>query len=263
MIGWLLAPLDPSPIPTPGASPVLVTNEVPCYEAAKDSLCKRVHEWTHSEWLASSSNWVIARPARILAIFIVAALLNAVVSRAIDRLTARAGGGTVTGKITRGKLPVGTPGQRRQQRSATLGSVLQSVAAAVIYSIAVLMSLSELTFNIGPLIASAGIVGIAVGFGAQTLVKDFLSGIFMILEDQFGVGDTVDLSMVDIGDTGGTVESVGLRTTRLRAPDGVVWHVRNGEIVRVGNRSQGAREDAEARAQAEREAAREAGTSTE
>jgi len=218
-----------------------------------------VHEWTHNDWLASSSTWVIAKPARILVIFLIAAVLNAVVGRGIDRITARAGGGTVTSRLTRGRAG-SSPGERRRARSATLGSVLQSVAAAVIYSIAVLMAMSELTFNIGPLIASAGIVGVAVGFGAQTLVKDFLSGIFMILEDQFGVGDQVDLSMTDIGETSGVVESVGLRTTRVRAPDGVVWHVRNGEVVRVGNRSQGAREDAEAAAQA---AAQNAGTSQE
>ncbi|HEY2834745.1 MAG TPA: mechanosensitive ion channel domain-containing protein [Sporichthyaceae bacterium] len=254
MIGWALAGLDPTPTPTPGAPAVVVTNDVPCYRQAADSLCKQIHQWTHSEWLASSSSWLIAKPARILVIFLVAAVLNKLVARAIRRLTARAGGGTVTGRITRGKLPGGSPGERRRARSATLGSVLESVAAGVIYSIAVLMSMSELTFNIGPLIASAGIIGVAVGFGAQTLVKDFLSGIFMILEDQFGVGDTVDLSMVDVEDTIGVVESVGLRTTKVRAPDGVIWHVRNGEILRVGNRSQGAREAA---------AAREAGSSTE
>jgi small conductance mechanosensitive channel len=259
MIGWGLTAMDPTPAPTPGTPAVVVTNEVPCYHEARDSLCKTVHEWTHSEWLASSSTWVIAKPARILVIFLIAAVLNAVVGRGIDRITARAGGGTVTNRLTRGRLPVGSsPSERRRARSATLGSVLQSVAAAVIYSVAVLMTMSELTFNIGPLIASAGIVGVAVGFGAQTLVKDFLSGIFMILEDQFGVGDLVDLSMTDIGETTGVVESVGLRTTRVRAPDGVVWHVRNGEVVRVGNRSQGAREDAEAVAEA---AARDAGTS--
>jgi moderate conductance mechanosensitive channel len=247
MNGWVLAALDPSPSPTPGTPAVVVTNDLPCYREARDSLCKQVHDWTHSEWLASSSNWLIAKPARILVIFLVAAVLNKLVGRAIHRITARAGGGTVTGAITRGKIPVGaTPGERRRQRSATLGSVLQSIASAVIYSIAMLMSLSELTFNIGPLIASAGIIGVAVGFGAQTLVKDFLSGIFMILEDQFGVGDLVDMSMVDSEDTTGLVESVGLRTTRVRAGDGVVWYVRNGEILRVGNRSQGARDDAEA-----------------
>jgi small conductance mechanosensitive channel len=237
----------PSPNPTSGSGSVIVTNEVPCYRAAQGSLCKQVHDWTHSDWLASSSDWFIAKPVRILVISLVAVVLNKLVAQAIDRLTTRAGTGTVTGAITRGKLSAGSPGERRRARSATLGSVLQSIAAGVIYTIAVLMSMSELTFDIGPLIASAGILGVAVGFGAQTLVKDFLSGMFMILEDQFGVGDTVDLSMVDIEDTVGTVESVGLRTTRVRSSDGVVWHVRNGEIVRVGNRSQGAREDAEAR----------------
>jgi small-conductance mechanosensitive channel len=259
MIGWVLAALDPSPAPTSGTPAVVVTNDLPCYQEARESLCRRVHEWTHNDWLASSSTWVIAKPARILVIFLIAVVINAVVGRGIDRITARAGGGTVTSRLTRGRAG-SSPGERRRARSATLGSVLQSVAAAVIYSIAVLMTMSELTFNIAPLIASAGIVGVAVGFGAQTLVKDFLSGIFMILEDQFGVGDLVDLSMTDIGETTGVVESVGLRTTRVRAPDGVVWHVRNGEVVRVGNRSQGAREDAEAAAKA---AAQNAGTSQE
>jgi moderate conductance mechanosensitive channel len=112
------------------------------------------------------------------------------------------------------------------------------VSTGVIYSIALLMSLAELTFNIGPLIASAGILGVAIGFGAQSLVKDFLSGVFMILEDQFGVGDEVDLCIVDIKDTVGVVESVGLRVTKVRDPGGVVWYVRNGEILRVGNRTQ-------------------------
>ena len=84
-----------------------------------------------------------------------------------------------------------------------------------------------------PLIASAGILGVALGFGAQSLVKDFLSGIFMIFEDQYGVGD-----VIDAGEASGTVEAVGLRVTRLRDVDGTVWYVRNGEIQRVGNMSQ-------------------------
>jgi hypothetical protein len=86
----------------------------------------------------------------------------------------------------------------------------------------------------GPILASAGIIGVALGFGAQNLVRDYLNGIFMILEDQYGVGDAID-----VGEASGIVESVGLRTTRLRNVDGTVWHVRNGEIVRVGNMSQG------------------------
>ena len=87
---------------------------------------------------------------------------------------------------------------------------------------------------LGPLLASAGVGGVALGFGAQSLVKDFLSGIFMILEDQYGVGD-----IVDTGEAVGTVEEVSLRVTRLRDGSGVVWYVRNGEIIRIGNKSQG------------------------
>jgi small conductance mechanosensitive channel len=95
------------------------------------------------------------------------------------------------------------------------------------------MVISQLGYDIAPLIASAGIIGVALGFGAQGLVKDFLLGIFMILEDQYGVGDSIDL-----GEASGTVEAVGLRVTRLRDVNGTVWYVRNGEVLRVGNMSQ-------------------------
>jgi small conductance mechanosensitive channel len=114
-----------------------------------------------------------------------------------------------------------------------MGSLLKSIASVVILTIFVITVIAELGFAVGPLIASAGIVGIALGFGAQSLVSDFLSGIFMIFEDQYGVGDVVDL-----GEAIGTVEAVGLRVTRLRDVEGTVWYVRNGEIVRVGNSSQ-------------------------
>jgi small-conductance mechanosensitive channel len=103
-----------------------------------------------------------------------------------------------------------------------------------LFSIAGLMILGELGIELGPLLASAGIAGLALGFGAQTLVKDLLAGLFMLLEDQYGVGDIVDL-----GEASGTVEAVGLRTTSIRDARGVLWHIRNGEVVRVGNKSQG------------------------
>ena len=96
------------------------------------------------------------------------------------------------------------------------------------------MILGEIGINLGPLIAGAGIIGVALGFGSQSLVKDFLSGVFILVEDQFGVGDIVDLD----GQTSGTVDAVSLRTTRLRSVDGTLWHVPNGEIRRVGNKSQ-------------------------
>lgn len=123
---------------------------------------------------------------------------------------------------------------RQLQRATTLGSMLTSVAGFAIVLIGLLMILSTLGLPMGPLLTSAGIGGIALGFGAQTLVKDFLSGIFLIAEDQFGVGD-----VVDVGEVTGTVEEVGLRITQLRDANGRVWYIRNGEIVRVGNISQG------------------------
>ena len=124
--------------------------------------------------------------------------------------------------------------ERRRQRAETIGSVLRSIASFVIFGLAFVTVLAELGIEIGPMLASAGVAGVALGFGAQSLVRDFLSGIFMILEDQYGVGD-----LIDTGEAVGTVEEVGLRVTRLRDACGVVWYVRNGEILRVGNHSQG------------------------
>jgi small conductance mechanosensitive channel len=112
--------------------------------------------------------------------------------------------------------------------------VLRSIASFTVGLIAGIMVLSELGLDLTPIVASAGIVGVAVGFGAQAIVKDFLTGIFMLVEDQYGVGD-----VIDAGAATGTVESVTLRTTRLRDLDGTVWHLRNGEILRIGNKSQG------------------------
>jgi small conductance mechanosensitive channel len=123
---------------------------------------------------------------------------------------------------------------RAEQRITALTSVLRSVASFAIFTIAALLVLGEAGANLGPLLAGAGIIGIALGFGSQALVKDFLSGLFILVEDQFGVGDIVDLDR----QTAGTVEAVSLRTTRLRAVDGTVWHVPNGDISRVGNKSQ-------------------------
>ena len=122
---------------------------------------------------------------------------------------------------------------RRVQRAQTMGSLLKSIVTGVVVAVVGTMMLSELGVDIAPIVASAGIIGVALGFGAQTLVKDFLSGIFMIFEDQYGVGDVVDL-----GEASGTVEAVSLRVTRLRDVNGTVWYVRNGEILRVGNMSQ-------------------------
>jgi small conductance mechanosensitive channel len=124
--------------------------------------------------------------------------------------------------------------QRTEQRANAIGTLLTSSVSLIVWTVAALMVLEALGVNVAPLLASAGVVGVALGFGAQTLVKDYLSGIFLIVEDQFGVGDVVDLGPVI-----GSVEEVALRYTRLRDLSGVVWYVRNGEILRVANRSQG------------------------
>ncbi|MGH4023667.1 MAG: mechanosensitive ion channel family protein, partial [Pseudonocardiaceae bacterium] len=120
------------------------------------------------------------------------------------------------------------------QRARTIGSLLRSVSSFMIYGIAFIMVLAEFGVDVAPILASAGVLGLAIGFGAQNLVRDFLSGIFMMLEDQYGVGDTVDL-----GEATGDVEAVGLRITTIRDITGTVWYVRNGEILRVGNFSKG------------------------
>ncbi|MBK8446907.1 MAG: mechanosensitive ion channel family protein [Micropruina sp.] len=123
---------------------------------------------------------------------------------------------------------------RHSARAATMGSLLRSVINAAVAVLAVLTVMAILNIPLTPILASAGVGGVALGFGAQSLVRDYLSGIFMIVEDQYGVGD-----LVDLGEASGTIEDVGLRVTRLRDAGGQVWYIRNGEIVRVGNKSQG------------------------
>ncbi|HET6197389.1 MAG TPA: mechanosensitive ion channel domain-containing protein [Acetobacteraceae bacterium] len=124
--------------------------------------------------------------------------------------------------------------ERRKQRVRALGAILRSASSITIFSIAGFAILGDLGINLAPLLASAGVVGVAVGFGAQNLVRDYLSGVFMLVEDQYGVGD-----VITVGDATGTVENVTLRITRMRDVNGIVWHIRNGTIEQVGNESQG------------------------
>ncbi|WP_432560199.1 mechanosensitive ion channel family protein [Granulicoccus sp. GXG6511] len=159
--------------------------------------------------------------------------IKVVVRASVNRAEARlASADSRTARILAGVT--GISNARHRARTETLGSMLRSVNAVVVLVITIMLVLRVLGIPLTPLIASAGIGGVALGFGAQSLVKDYLSGIFMILEDQFGVGDVVDL-----GEVKGTIEEVGLRVTRLRDMTGQVWYVRNGEILRVGNLSQG------------------------
>jgi small-conductance mechanosensitive channel len=185
----------------------------------------------------------IVHPLRILLIIVLALVIRTLVGRTINRLTRpdtendlplllrplgeRA---SVQGLLTN----AGLLSERRRLRAETIGSVLRSITSVAIFAIAAMLVLGELEVNLAPVVASAGILGLAIGFGAQNLVKDFVAGIFMILEDQYGVGD-----VIDVGEVAGTVEGVGLRTTRLRDDHGTVWYIRNGEVERVGNKTQG------------------------
>jgi small-conductance mechanosensitive channel len=123
---------------------------------------------------------------------------------------------------------------RRDQRAHAMAGLVTSITTFLIGAVAFVMVLDVFGINIAPLLTGAGIVGVMLAFGAQTIIKDFISGAYLVLEDQIGVGDEVTM-----GDTSGTVELIGLRVTRLRGDDGAVWYIRNGEVVRVGNRSQG------------------------
>lgn len=124
--------------------------------------------------------------------------------------------------------------ERRVQRANTIGSLLNSVVSVLVAVITIMYVLKNLNVDIAPLLTSVGILGVAIGFGAQQLIRDFLAGIFITIEDQYGIGDIIETSEVV-----GEVQAMGLRITRVRAEDGTIWYLRNGEILRVGNRSQG------------------------
>lgn len=185
----------------------------------------------------------VVHPLRILLIIVLAFVIRALIRRTINRLT-RSSSETDLPLLLRplGERPAvqgilsnaGLLSERRRLRAETIGSVLRSVSSVAIFAIAAMLVLGELEVNLAPVVASAGILGLALGFGAQNLVKDFVAGVFMILEDQYGVGD-----VIDVGEVTGTVEGVGLRTTRLRDDHGTVWYIRNGEVDRVGNKTQG------------------------
>jgi small conductance mechanosensitive channel len=192
-------------------------------------------------WLSERAEAIGVTSAKIIVILLAALVTRFLLHRGIRRLTQRTASGDtpvilrpLSDRARNSLKDSVIPSERRTQRAAAIGSVLRSFTSIVILSITVMLILGELGINLTPIVASAGVVGVALGFGAQNLVKDFLSGIGLILEDQYGVGDVVDL-----GEASGTIEGVGLRITRLRDNAGVVWYVRNGEIIRVGNKSQG------------------------
>lgn len=196
-----------------------------------DSAVNDVTSWWNNP---STRDLFVARPLKILLIIVVAMLLNWLANRIINRATQR---GITNAAALLNREANDTPQarskeNRRQQRMRTLANVGRSIAAIIIWTWAVLAVLDQLDVNVAPLIASAGIVGVAIGFGAQSLVKDFFSGMFILLENQYGVGDTIE-----VGSITGEVEEMTLRITTIRDMDGTLWYVRNGDIDQVGNHS--------------------------
>ncbi len=197
--------------------------------------CRLAWDLTHSQRAADLINVYLAGPLHLVVrvgfVVLVALIIRMATYRAIRRITARATRDTPNGTDRSHALLFR---ERRQQRATALGSILSNAASLTIFGIAAVIILGDLGLNLAPILASAGVLGVAIGFGAQNLVQDFLAGIFMLLEDQYGVGD-----VIDVGGTTGTVEAVSLRITRLRDVNGVVWSVRNGIITKAGNKSQG------------------------
>lgn len=204
-------------------------------------VCEEVWDATDNETLAKLADWVIGRPLTILLILLVAWLVSRFGRRIVRRSVARVvASDTDVASRTLRRVGVNPPAAlgvvrdpRRESRARSISAVVASIVTVAVWVIALILIVGELGVDLAPLIAGAGIAGVALGFGAQSIVKDCLTGLFMLVEDQFGIGDVVDL-----GEAVGVVERITLRSTVLRGMDGTVWHVPNGEVRRVGNRSQ-------------------------
>jgi small-conductance mechanosensitive channel len=176
-----------------------------------------------SVWL-----WFSGAPLHVFTIVVIAFAIAWLGSRAIGRVVARIAAGAGAHRNVHHESNL-----RLRERAITTGIVLRSTLNASVLVVGTVMVLGELGLNVAPIVASAGVIGLALGLGAQSIVKVMVSGLFLLLEDQFGVGDKITAN-----DVAGIVESVGLRVTSLRDDLGVLWYIRNGDIVKVGNSSQ-------------------------
>ncbi len=210
---------------------------------ATGSLCSWVYDVSNgNEFLASATTWFVDRPLRMIVVLVIAWIANRLLKRSVRKV--------VTHVITADRPDallsrldgLGVPAvdilepeddSRREARAKSISNVLGSTVSVIVWTIAVMTVLGIVGIDLGPLIAGAGIAGVALGFGAQSLVQDCIAGLFMLMEDQYGIGDVVDL-----GEAVGVVEEITLRATVLRSLNGTVWHVPNGQVQRVGNLSQ-------------------------
>lgn len=194
-------------------------------------LCETVYRITGSTGAADVAD-AVSKPARILLIVVVALLAVWLTRRLVHRLARRLKGLPV---------PDSAAAARRNQRAETTAGVVRSVVTIAIWTIALITILGELGVQLAPLLAGAGVIGVALGFGAQSVIRDFLAGTFMLLEDQFGVGDVIDVGLPAGTNTvyvSGVVEAVSLRVTQVRDVEGTLWFVPNGQIQRLGNKAQ-------------------------
>jgi moderate conductance mechanosensitive channel len=202
------------------------------------------------DWLPDNlAALVVFKPIRIVLLIIAAFVLRRVLHRMINRSIRQAVDRPLTSRNQMAQKLINATtvsAERRKQRLEALGSLAGSAVTFVIFLIAILMILAEMGFNITTLVAGTSVVAVTLAFGMQSIVKDLVSGVFMLVEDQLGVGDYVDMEKAS-----GVVEGIGLRVTELRDKDGTVWYVRNGEIIRVGNYSQGGPGDPPAEVEAE------------
>ena len=206
------------------------TDEVDIVCGNQGAMCEAIYEWTDNELLAETASLIIGVPLKIVLITAIVLILNKVSRKAIRGLTHRLGEVTAEhGEAVVTERSV----ERAEERASTIGSLLRSLSTAVIYSAAMIMMLEVLGISLIPVIASAGVLALAIGFGAQSVVEDLLRGLFMLSEDQFGVGDRVD-----VGSVNGYVERVTLRTTVIRDTTGTLWHIPNSQVNWVANEAQ-------------------------
>jgi small conductance mechanosensitive channel len=188
------------------------------------------------DWLPSTPAEVAAwPPVRIFLIVLIAVVGRLIANHLIDRSVSRSIAKPVKWRPAQAlQHATGLPADRRDQRLRALGSLAKSLITVTVVIVASVMVLAELGFNVTALVAGTSLIAAALAFGTQSIIKDLLSGVFMLVEDQLGVGDYVDMNLAS-----GTVEAVGLRVSQLRADDGTIWYVRNGEVLRLGNFSKG------------------------
>ena len=196
-------------------------------------VCEQVYEWTGSGLLARVATWVVDPGLTVILILLAGWLVSRVVRRGIGHFTQRLERPSLRDVGRDPSVSIEADKLRARARVETLAGVFRSIALIAVWSFTLLLSLGQLDINLGPLIAGAGIVGVAIGFGSQAVVRDFLSGVFMMMEDVYSVGDDIDF-----GRGRGTVERITLRSTTTRNRQGVVWNVPNGKIDFVANYSQ-------------------------